>query len=331
MDYAKLGRSGLKVSRICLGCMSFGAPERGDHAWTLDERASREIIQRALELGINHFDTANIYSDGSSEEITGRALRDFARRDEVVIATKVHGRMRGGANAEGLSRKAILCEVEASLRRLGTDYIDLYQIHRWDDDCPIDETLEALTDVIKAGKVCYIGASSMKAWQFATALYKADLGGWSRFVSMQNHLNLLYREDEREMVPLCRSEGVGMLPWSPLARGRLSRGHEAATARSRVDAVGSALYRSIDESSDAIIDAVGRVAASRSTSRSQIALAWILSQQGIVAPIVGATKLAHVEDAAAAVALHLSAEERRTLEEHYVPQEESGLRLISPR
>lgn len=331
MKYANLGRSGLKVSRICLGCMSFGVPDRGDHPWTLDESASRDIIKKALEVGINHFDTANIYSDGTSEEIVGKALRDFSRRDNVVIATKVHGAMRPGANARGLSRKAILCEVEASLRRLRTDYIDLYQIHRWDDDCPIDETLEALHDLIRAGKVRYIGASSMKAWQFATALYKADLGGWTRFISMQNHLNLLYREDEREMVPLCQSEGIGMLPWSPLARGRLSVGAHATTERMHADAVGAVLYSAGDSTSHAIVDAVGCIAESRGASRSQIALAWLLSKPGVVAPIVGTTTTEHVEEAAAAVALSLSGEECRSLEEHYRPQEESGLRLINTR
>ena len=328
MEYSRLGRSGLKVSRICLGCMGFGIPDRGDHPWTLGEAASRPLIQKALETGINYFDTANIYSDGTSEEILGQALRDFARRDEVVIATKVHGRMRAGPNGQGLSRKAILCEVDASLRRLGTDYIDLYQVHRWDDDCPIDETLEALHEVVKSGKVRYIGASSMKAWQFATALYRAELNGWTRFVSMQNHYNLLYREEEREMLPLCQNEGIGVLPWSPLARGQLGRGSDITTERSRTDAVGAILYSSPGNSDDQTIEAIGRIAASREVSRAQVALAWLLFKPDVVAPIIGASKFQHIEEAAAAVLLHLTDDEQSALEEHYQPRNEAGMRLI---
>ncbi|MFC5905704.1 aldo/keto reductase [Streptacidiphilus monticola] len=314
MQYVKLGSTGLDVSRICLGCMSFGEPDRGNHQWTLDEEASRPLIRRALEAGVNFFDTANVYSLGSSEEIVGRALKDFARRDEVVIATKVHGTMRPGPNGGGLSRKVILTEIDNSLRRLGTDYVDLYQIHRWDPHTPIEETLEALHDVVRAGKARYIGASSMFAWQFAKAQYTAERNGWTRFVSMQNHYNLLNREEEREMLPLCADQGVGVIPWSPLARGRLTRPWDEATARTESDVFGRTLY--VDEDR-AIVDAVAQVADARGVSRAQVALAWVLQRPGITAPIVGATKPQHLEDALAAVDLSLSPDEVERLQKSY--------------
>jgi aryl-alcohol dehydrogenase-like predicted oxidoreductase len=319
MDYANLGRTGLKVSRLCLGCMSFGVPDRGMHAWTLDEAASRPIIRQALEAGINFFDTANGYSDGTSEEILGRALKDFAHRDEVVIATKVFSRMRPGPNGAGLSRKAILSEVDASLRRLGTDYIDLYQIHRFDYDTPIEETLETLDDIVRAGKVRYIGASSMYAWQFATMLALSRANGWARFVSMQNYLNLLYREEEREMLPLCRAEGVGVIPWSPLARGRLTRDWEADTARSTNDAFGTMLYQRSEQADRRIVDRVAEIAVGRGVPRARIALAWVLARPGVTAPIVGATRAGHLDDAVAALSVVLTNDERTRLEELYVP------------
>ena len=321
MDYVKLGTTGLDVSRICLGCMSYGAPDRGNHAWTLDEQASRPFVRRALDAGVNFFDTANVYSDGSSEEIVGRALADFARRDEVVLATKVHGRMRPGPNGGGLSRKAVLAEIDDSLRRLGTDYVDLYQIHRWDPHTPVEETMEALHDVVKAGKARYIGASSMYAWQFAKAQHTAERHGWTRFVSMQNHYNLLYREEEREMLPLCADQGVGVIPWSPLARGRLARGWDETSARSETDAFGRTLYLDSDRH---IVDAVAAVAAERGVSRAQIALAWLLRQPGVTAPIVGATKPRHLDDAVAAVDLALTDDDCRRLEEHYSPRGVAG-------
>jgi aryl-alcohol dehydrogenase-like predicted oxidoreductase len=291
MDYVNLGKSGLKVSRLCLGCMSYGVPERGAHPWTLDEQQSRPFLVRALELGINFFDTSNSYSDGTSEEIVGRALRDLARRDELVIASKVYFPMRKAPNGRGLSRKAILTEIDASLRRLGTDYVDLYQIHRWDYDTPIEETLEALHDVVKAGKVRYLGASSMFAYQFCQALYRADRHGWTRFISMQNHYNLLYREEEREMLPLCQAEGIGVLPWSPLARGRLAREWqpEPATRRADTDVYGKTLYAPTEETDRLVIDRVGEVAAARGLPRAQVALAWLWQKPGVTAPIVGAT------------------------------------------
>ena len=326
MDYVNLGKSGLKVSRLCLGCMSFGVPERGAHPWTLDEEQSRPFLKRALELGINFFDTSNSYSDGTSEEIVGRAVRDFARRDEVVIATKVYFPMRKGPNARGLSRKAILTEVDASLRRLGTDSIDLYQIHRWDYDTPVEETLEALHDVVKAGKARYLGASSMFAWQFCKALYLADRHGWARFVSMQNHLNLLYREEEREMLGLCQAEGVGVLPWSPLARGRLTRAWETkpGTRRAETDEFGKTLYRGFEESDRQVVERVGEIAASRGVPRAQVALAWLLHKPAVTSPIVGASRPQHLEDAVGALSLKLSAEEVAALEAPYVPHRVAG-------
>ncbi|QHT59442.1 aldo/keto reductase [Paenibacillus lycopersici] len=319
MDYIRLGQTGLEVSRLCLGCMSYGIPARGSHTWTLDEERSRPFIRKALELGINFFDTANVYSDGTSEEIVGRALNDFARREDVVIATKVHGRMRPGPNGAGLSRKAIMSEVDDSLRRLGTDYIDLYQIHRWDPHTPIEETMEALHDVVKSGKARYIGASSMYAWQFLRAQYTAEKHGWTKFVSMQNHLNLLYREEEREMLPLCRELGVGVIPWSPLARGRLTRGWDEASERSETDAFGKTLYTSAIESDRAIVERTGRIAAERGVPQAQVALAWLLTKSGVTSPIIGATKPGHLDDAAAALSLALTADEIRELEELYVP------------
>jgi aryl-alcohol dehydrogenase-like predicted oxidoreductase len=321
MEYVKLGSTGLDVSRICLGCMSYGEPGHGSHPWSLAEEASRPFFRRAVEAGITFFDTANVYSDGSSEEITGRALTDYARRDEVVIATKVHGRMRPGPNGAGLSRKAILTEIDASLRRLGTDYVDLYQIHRWDPDTPIEETLEALHDVVKSGKARYLGASSMWAWQFAKSLYVAERHGWTRFATMQDHYNLLQREEEREMLPLCLDRGVGVIPWSPLARGRLARDWSASTDRSEQDAFGSSLYSDADRS---IVEAVAGVAKERGVPRAQVALAWVLRHPAVSAPVVGATEPQHLDDAVAAVSLRLTDDEVARLEAPYTPRPVAG-------
>ena len=319
MEYNKLGRTGLDVSRICLGCMSYGGSNRGNHAWSLGEEESRPFIKRALEAGINFFDTANRYSLGSSEEILGRAVKDFARRDEVVIATKVYGRMRPGPNGAGLSRKAIISEIDASLRRLGTDYVDLYQIHRWDYDTPIEETLEALHDIVKAGKARYIGASSMHAWQFARALGIAERHGWTRFVSMQNLVNLLYREEEREMLPLCAAEGIGVIPWSPQARGKLTRDWTYTSIRTETDEAFGRLFAKTEDADRKVVDRVAQVAAARGIPRAQVALAWLLAKPVITAPIVGATKLQHLDDALAAVDVRLSEDEIAGLEEPYVP------------
>ncbi len=324
MDYVRFGGTGLEVSRICLGCMSYGEPDRGAHPWSLGEAESRPFIRKALDLGINFFDTANVYSAGSSEEIVGKALLDFAPRDEVVIATKVHGRMRPGPNGAGLSRKAILSEIDASLKRLGTDYVDLYQIHRWDYSTPIEETLDALNDVVRAGKARYIGASSMYAWQFAKALAISDREGWARFVSMQNYLNLLYREEEREMLPLCREEKIAVMPWSPLARGRLTRDWDAASARAETDAFGKTLYAGTEEADRKVVEAVAAVAAARGAPKAQVALAWVLRQPGVTTPIVGATKLSHLEDAVAALSLRLTDEEAASLEAPYAPHRVVG-------
>jgi 1-deoxyxylulose-5-phosphate synthase len=324
MDYVKLGRTGLDVSRVCLGCMSYGLSDRGNHPWTLNEEESRSFIKRALQGGINFFDTANVYSDGTSEEILGRALKDFARRDEVVIATKVHGRMRPGPNGAGLSRRAIMIEIDASLRRLGTDRVDLYQIHRWDYQTPIEETLEALHDVVRSGKALYLGASSMYAWQFAQALAIAERRGFTRFVSMQNYVNLLYREEEREMLPLCAAEGIGVVPWSPLARGRLTRDWDDRSARSQTDEFGKRLYAKSADADRKVVERVTQVAAARGVPRAQVALAWLLAKPVITAPIVGATKPQHLDDALAAVALKLSAQEIALLEEPYVPHAIAG-------
>jgi aryl-alcohol dehydrogenase-like predicted oxidoreductase len=316
MEYTRLGATGLEVSRICLGCMSFGLPDRGGHTWTLDEDASRPILQHALELGVNFLDTANVYSDGTSEEIVGRALRDLARREDVVLATKVHGRMRPGPNGGGLSRKAIMAEIDASLRRLGTDYVDLYQIHRWDPHTPVEETMEALHDVVKAGKARYLGASSMWAWQFAKAQSTAERRGWTPFVSMQDHYNLLYREEEREVLPLCADQGVGVIPWSPLARGRLARAWDEDTERSATDSFGQTLYV---ESDRTVVERVSEVAEELGVSRAQVALAWLLAKPVVTAPIVGATKLSHLEDAVAAVDVRLDDGAVARLEEPYAP------------
>ncbi len=317
MEYTRLGSTGLQVSRICLGMMSFGDPARGTHPWSLPEEDSRRVIEKALAAGITFFDTANVYSAGSSEEITGRALRDFADRDDVVLATKVHGRMRPGPNGAGLSRKAIIGELDASLRRLGTEYVDLYQIHRWDPATPVEETLEALDACVRSGKVRYLGASSMWAWQFSKALYTAGEHGWHRFVSMQDHYNLLNREEEREMHPLCLDQGVGVIPWSPLARGKLTRDWDETTARSETDEFGRKLY---DPASDqAVVARVGEVAAERGVSRAQVALAWVLAKPAVSAPVVGVTKDHHLDDAVAAVDLQLTAEEIARLEEPYTP------------
>jgi 1-deoxyxylulose-5-phosphate synthase len=326
MDYVKLGRTGLDVSRLCLGCMSYGVPERGPHPWSLDNDAARPFIKQALDLGINFFDTANNYSDGTSEEIVGRALKDFARRDEIVLATKVNSRMHPGPNGAGLSRKAIMAEIDASLKRLGTDYVDLYQIHRWDDTTPVEETMEALHDVVKAGKARYIGASTMYAWQFAKALHVAERHGWTRFVTMQNYVNLLYREEEREMLPLCESEGIGVIPWSPLARGRLTRDWNSSSARSETDEFGRTLYANTEEADRPIVERVSQIAANRGVPRAQVALAWVLQKKPVTAPIVGATKLHHLNDAVAALSLELTADEIHQLEERYVPHAVTGFK-----
>jgi len=326
MNYTRLGKSGLKVSRICLGCMSYGVPERGAHLWSLNEETARPFFKRAIDLGINFFDTANVYSDGTSEEITGRALKDFAQRDQIVLATKLHGRMRPDVNGAGLSRKAVFTEIDHSLRRLGTDYVDLYQIHRWDDSTPIEETLEALHDVVKAGKARYIGASSMYAWQFCKALYVADLHDWTRFISMQNHYNLIYREEEREMMNLCQAEGIGVLPWSPLARGKLTRpwADDAGSARASTDEFGKKLYIQSVGADQKVVSSVGEIARKRGVPMAQVALAWMLSKPFVTSPIIGATKPKHLEDAAAATDLKLSEEEIKTLEQFYVPHAVAG-------
>ena len=319
MKYVRLGHTGLQVSRLCLGCMSYGEPERGNHPWTLPEAASRPFLKKALDAGINFFDTANVYSDGSSEEIVGHALADYTRRDDVVIATKVNGCMRPGPNGAGLSRKAIMGEIDASLKRLGTDHVDLYQIHRWDYGTPIEETMEALHDVVKAGKARYIGASSMFAWQFARALAVADAHGWTRFVSMQNYVNLLYREEEREMLPLCRDQSIAVIPWSPMARGRLTRDWDTTSARVETDEFGRSLYAKTADADRAVVEAVARVAAARGVPRAQVALAWVLQTPGITAPIIGATKIEQLDDSIAALELTLSAEDIAALEAPYVP------------
>ena len=324
MNYVNLGKTGLKVSRLCLGCMTYGVPDRGAHPWTLPEEQSRPFIRRALELGINFFDTSNSYSDGTSEEILGRAIRDFARRDEVVIATKVFFPMRKDPNARGLSRKSIMTEIDASLRRLGTDYVDLYQIHRWDYETPIEETIEALHDLIKAGKTRYIGASSMHAWQFCRSLYLADLHGWARFATMQNHYNLLYREEEREMMGLCAAEGVGVLPWSPLARGRLTRDWGESSDRMETDEVGKKLYTAAEDADRKIVERVTEISVRRDVPRAQIALAWMLQKPAITSPIIGASKPEHLDDAIAALSLNLSNDEIAALEEPYVPHPIAG-------
>jgi aryl-alcohol dehydrogenase-like predicted oxidoreductase len=319
VNYRNLGASGLKVSELCLGCMTFGIPERGDHSWTLPEEASRPLIRQAVELGINFFDTANTYSDGTSEEIVGRALRDFTRREEVVIATKVFFPMGKGPNRGGLSRKAIFTELDASLKRLGCDYIDLYQIHRWDYTTPIEETLEALDATVKSGKVRYLGASSMFAWQFSKTLHLARQHGWIRFITMQNHYNLLYREEEREMMPLCADEKIGVLPWSPLARGRLTRPPEQVSVRSETDVYGRSLYKDFREADRQIIDRVGVIAAQRRVPMAQVALAWVRHHPSVSAPIVGASKPQQLEDAVASLAIELEPAEIEALQAPYIP------------
>jgi len=324
MEFVQLGRTGLRVSRFCLGCMTYGIPDRGSHSWTLDEAASRPILKSAIERGINFFDTANTYSDGTSEEIVGRALKDFAKRDEVVLATKVFYPMSKERGAGGLSRKNILREIDASLKRLGTDYVDLYQIHRWDPETPIEETLEALNDVVKAGKARYIGASSMFAWKFAKALHTSDTRRLARFVTMQNHYNLLYREEEREMNPLCVDEGVALLPWSPLARGRLARPSSESSVRTKTDRVTKVLYEASTAADNKIIDRVSALAKERGVSQAQIALAWLLAKPGVCAPIIGASKIAHLDDALPALTLALSPAEMNKLEQLYVPHKVAG-------
>lgn len=326
MEYVHLGTTGLKVSRICLGCMTYGSPARegeakgGRHYWALTEEQSRPFFRQALDLGINFFDTANVYSSGDSEVVLGNFLKANTRREAVVIATKVHGVMRDEPNGGGLSRKAILFELEQSLRRLQTDYVDLYQTHRWDYETPIEETLEALHDAVKAGKVRYIGASSMYAWQFAKSLYLADRHGWTRFVTMQNHYNLLYREEEREMIPFCLDQGIGLIPWSPLARGRLTRPWQSETTkRSETDRFGNTMYARTEEDDHRVVDRLGEIAQKRGVAQAQVALAWLLAKAGVSAPIVGATKPHHLQDAAAALSVHLSPEEIKSLEEPYAP------------
>ena len=326
MEYVKLGRTGLEVSRICLGCMTYGDPNKGTHAWSLKEEDSRPLLRQAIEAGINFLDTANTYSNGSSEEIVGRAIKDFARRDDIVLATKVFNRMRPGPNGAGLSRKAIFDEIDNSLRRLGTDYVDLYQIHRWDYTTPIEETLEALHDVVKAGKARYIGASSMYAWQFAKAIYISRLNGWTEFVSMQDHLNLLYREEEREMLPFCEDQKIAVIPWSPLARGRLTRDWDEATARTESDEFGKTLYTQALEADRKIVDAVSTVAKARGIPRAQVATAWILQKSAVTAPIIGASKPGHITDAVASLEVKLTPEEIGALESPYVPHGVAGFK-----
>jgi aryl-alcohol dehydrogenase-like predicted oxidoreductase len=324
MKYAKLGNTGLDVSRICLGCMGFGDAKKWVHPWVLDEESARPIIKKALELGINFFDTANVYSMGTSEEIVGRALKDYADRDEIVLATKVYVRMHEGPNGAGLSRKAIMSEIDKSLKRLGTDYVDLYITHRWDYNTPIEETMEALHDVVKAGKARYIGASAMYAWQFQKALHVAEKNGWTKFVSMQNHLNLLYREEEREMLPLCKEEKIGVTPYSPLASGRLTRDWSETTHRSETDKIQKFKYDATADADRLVVERVAEIAGKYGVPRVQIALAWLLQKETVIAPIVGATKISHLEDAAAALAVTLTPEDVAFLEEPYVPHQIVG-------
>lgn len=319
MEYIKFGNTGMDVSKLCLGGMSFGDSEKWIHQWVLDEEKSRPIIKKALELGINFFDTANVYSGGTSEEILGKALKDYADRDEIVIATKVHGQMHKGPNGSGLSRKAIMSEIDKSLKRLGTDYVDLYIIHRWDYNTPIEETMEALHDVVKAGKARYIGASSMAAYQFQKALYVAEKNGWTKFVSMQNHYNLLYREEEREMMPLCIEEKIAVTPYSPLAAGRLTRDLAEKTYRSETDEIAKFKYDTTADTDRLVVERVAELAKKRGIPRAQIALAWLLHKEPITAPIIGATKISHLEDGVGALDVKLTPEEISLLEEPYVP------------
>jgi len=320
MEYAKLGNTGLDVSRVCLGTMGFGVPsERWPQKWVIDEEKSRPIIKKALELGINFFDTANVYSDGMSEEFVGRALRDFANRDEIVLATKVHFPMHDGPNSIGLSRKTIMSEIDKSLKRLDTDYVDLYITHRWDYNTPIEETMEALHDVVKAGKARYIGASAMYAWQFLKANHIAEKNGWTKFVSMQNHLNLMYREEEREMLPLCKEEKIAVTPYSPLASGRLTRDWSETTLRSETDKVQKTKYDATADADRFIVERVVELAEKHDVPRSHIALAWLLQKEPVTAPIVGATKISHLEDAVASLSVSLTPEDVAYLEEPYIP------------
>lgn len=324
MEYVKLGNTGLDVSKICLGCMGFGDPVKWIHSWVLNEENSRPVIREALEKGINFFDTANVYSLGASEEILGRAIRDYANRDEVVLATKLHGRMHEGPNGAGLSRKAIMSEIDKSLKRLGTDYVDLYIIHRWDYGTPIEETMEALHDVVKAGKARYIGASAMYAWQFQKALYTADRHGWTKFVSMQNHMNLIYREEEREMLPLCRAEGIGVTPYSPLASGRLTRDASETTVRSETDQVQRSKYGKTADADRVIVERVAELAERYGVPRAHIALSWLLGKEPVTSPIIGATKISHLENAIGALDVKLTPEDAAWLEEPYAPHEIVG-------
>jgi len=326
MEYVKLGKTGLEVSKICLGCMTYGDPDRGNHAWSLPEEESRALLKQAIDLGINFLDTANTYSNGSSEEIVGRAIKDFSKREDIVLATKVFNRMRPGPNGAGLSRKAIFDEIDNSLRRLGTDYVDLYQIHRWDYTTPIEETLEALHDIVKAGKARYIGASSMYSWQFAKALYISRLNGWTEFVSMQDHLNLLYREEEREMLPFCEDQKIAVIPWSPLARGRLTRDWDETTNRSETDEFGKTLYKQAEDADRKIVEKVAEVAKAHGISRAQVATAWILQKSAVTAPIIGASKPNHLRDAVGALTVKLSAEDIAALEAPYIPHNVAGFK-----
>jgi aryl-alcohol dehydrogenase-like predicted oxidoreductase len=331
MQFTRLGRSGLTVSRLCLGCMSYGDTSKGWHGdWLLDEDAARPFFREALEAGINFFDTANIYSGGTSEEITGKLLREMARRDEIVVATKAFGVWRNAPNCGGLSRKALMQAIDDSLMRMGMDYVDLFQIHRWDEHTPIEETMEALHDIVKAGKARYIGASSMYAWQFARAQEVARSHGWTRFISMQNQLNLLYREEEREMLPLCADQGVGVIPWSPLARGRLTRPWGESTIRSETDVVGKALYKAEEEADRAIIATLEQLAKARGVEMASLALAWHFTKSQVAAPIIGATKVQHIEAAVAALDIALSADEVTALEAPYRPKWPTGMGMPMP-
>ncbi|WML26873.1 aldo/keto reductase [Neobacillus sp. OS1-33] len=327
MEYVKLGNTGLDVSRLCLGGMSFGDAKKWIHQWVLDEEQSRPIIKKALELGINFFDTANSYSGGTAEEILGRALKDYANRDEVVISTKVFFPTHEAPNIGGLSRKAIMSEIDKSLKRLGTDYIDLYLIHRWDYNTPIEETMEALYDVVKSGKARYIGASSMMAWQFLKSNNVAEKNGWTKFVAMQNHYNLLYREEEREMMPLCKEENIGVIPYSPLASGRLTRDWSETTFRSETDQVQKAKYDSTADADRLVVECVAEIAEKRGAARAHVALAWLLQKEPVTAPIIGATKTSHLENAVAALSIKLTPEEIAFLEGPYVPHAISGFGL----
>ncbi len=325
MDYVRLGKTGLMVSPLCLGCMSFGDASKGWHKWIMDEEESRPVIRKAIEAGINFFDTANIYAAGTSEEVTGRALKEFARRDEIVIATKAHGMFGKGPNQRGLSRKALMHAIDDSLARLGTDYVDLYQIHRWDYETPIEETLDALNDIVKAGKARYIGCSSVHARHFLNALHVSRREGWAQFVSMQNYVNLIYREEEREMLPICREEGIGVIPWSPLARGKLTRPWGEETERSQSDRIQQSLYGQTEESDKAVIGEVERIANERGVKMAQVALAWVCAQPGITSPIVGVSRIGQLDDALGALDVELSADEMAALEAPYAPHPVLGI------